>query len=380
MSTVGLDVLAGGTVFPCALKVVENVIKLPQNFYLATVRGESGESGVTTLKTLKFAFFCNETRLFSLTLTDGETSLLLEELALKQYDEDDLAISGCWRAIQVSEGPDAINEIGLVSALSQPLSDAKINLVYHSTFSTDLIFVECETIDKSYAILQGLSSAHSGEFGPSMVGSRDHSPTPSGVSGSSPSVSTSPKIIASSHTRTHMSLTTLPYSLRLARMHRSHLPLCTHALLNHMISPNNEPFFSFLVADDEVTLVMTDEAYEKFSTAAVRPLGGDDGDASANVEDEASNGTPSLIPPSLVVNEYHWRAVEVSEGSTGFTGVSVVSALSALLARHQVSIYYLSTGKSDYVLIMEEHLPRAKECMLDELGVELVSADSATTI
>ena len=44
---------------------------------------------------------------------------------------------------QIYEGAAAIDQIGIVSGLSAPLARAGLEMVYLSTFHTDLILVRC---------------------------------------------------------------------------------------------------------------------------------------------------------------------------------------------------------------------------------------------
>ncbi len=66
----------------------------------------------------------------------------MEERAFAAFPLDSLVQSpGVWRAIELYQGPSAVETVGLVSALSGPLAVAEIEMLVLSTFETDLVLV-----------------------------------------------------------------------------------------------------------------------------------------------------------------------------------------------------------------------------------------------
>jgi len=57
-----------------------------------------------------------------------------------------------WRAFKV-KGPLGFVLTGVVSSLSKPLADAKISILYVSTYETDYLFVEEKNLEKAQKIL-----------------------------------------------------------------------------------------------------------------------------------------------------------------------------------------------------------------------------------
>jgi hypothetical protein len=57
-----------------------------------------------------------------------------------------------WRAFKV-KGPLGFVLTGVVSSLSKPLADAKISILYVSTYETDYLFVEEKNLPKAQKIL-----------------------------------------------------------------------------------------------------------------------------------------------------------------------------------------------------------------------------------
>jgi hypothetical protein len=57
-----------------------------------------------------------------------------------------------WKAFKV-KGPLGFTLTGVVSSISKPLADAKISILYVSTYETDYIFVEEKNFEKAKEIL-----------------------------------------------------------------------------------------------------------------------------------------------------------------------------------------------------------------------------------
>jgi len=66
--------------------------------------------------------------------------------------------------------------------------------------------------------------------------------------------------------------------------------------------------------------------------------------------------------PGGVLAERGWRAFKI-EGPLGFESTGIVSSLSTPLATAQISILYISTFESDYVLTEEKNLDKATEVL-----------------
>ncbi len=66
--------------------------------------------------------------------------------------------------------------------------------------------------------------------------------------------------------------------------------------------------------------------------------------------------------PAGVLFEGEWRAFKV-EGPLGFTETGIVASLSKPLADGGVSIFYISTYETDYLLVEDKNLAKAKEIL-----------------
>ncbi len=75
--------------------------------------------------------------------------------------------------------------------------------------------------------------------------------------------------------------------------------------------------------------------------------------------DELSIICPQEKIPAGVLTEKDWRAFKV-EGPLGFSLTGIVASLSKPLADAKISIFYISTYETDYLLVEEKNLQRAR--------------------
>jgi uncharacterized protein len=73
--------------------------------------------------------------------------------------------------------------------------------------------------------------------------------------------------------------------------------------------------------------------------------------------------------PENVTAERGWRAFKV-KGPLGFVMTGIVSSLSSPLAEAEISILYISTFETDYVLVEEENLEKAERILSDFCEIE----------
>ena len=79
-------------------------------------------------------------------------------------------------------------------------------------------------------------------------------------------------------------------------------------------------------------------------------------------KDELSIICPQDVIPGGILFEADWRAFQV-QGPLGFTMTGVVSSLSGPLAKVGISIFYVDTYETSYVLIEEKNLAKAIEVL-----------------
>jgi hypothetical protein len=78
--------------------------------------------------------------------------------------------------------------------------------------------------------------------------------------------------------------------------------------------------------------------------------------------DELSVICPQDKIPSDVMAEKNWRVFKV-DGPLGFVLTGVVSSLSTPLAEAGISIFYVSTYETDYLMVEEKNLEKTKEIL-----------------
>jgi hypothetical protein len=135
-----------------------------------------------------------------------------------------------------------------------------------------------------------------------------------------------------------MHLTILPFKLVVTKLNRSQLEFAALPLLKLILFPNGrggDVFFSMTeTEDEELSFVMQERDLHSFSQS---------------VKFEKS--------------PYFWRAIQVVEGGLGFSSTGCVHALSEPLAKAAISIFYLATEQSDFVLVPEIKIAQALECL-----------------
>ncbi len=82
----------------------------------------------------------------------------------------------------------------------------------------------------------------------------------------------------------------------------------------------------------------------------------------ARTATELSVVCPQDKIPANVRAEKDWRAFKV-KGPLGFIMTGIVSSLSAPLAKAGISILYISTYETDYILVEEKNLAKAKKVL-----------------
>ena len=79
-------------------------------------------------------------------------------------------------------------------------------------------------------------------------------------------------------------------------------------------------------------------------------------------KDELSIVCPQDKIPAGVLAERDWRAFKV-QGPLGFSLTGIVASLAKPLAEAEISIFYVSTYETDYLLVEDKNLAKAKEIL-----------------
>ncbi len=86
---------------------------------------------------------------FSLTKTPDELSVLCPQEKIP----GGVLVEKNWRVFQV-KGPLGFSLTSVVASLSKPLAEAKISILYISTYETDYIFVQEKDLEKAIKVLK----------------------------------------------------------------------------------------------------------------------------------------------------------------------------------------------------------------------------------
>jgi hypothetical protein len=243
-----------------------------------------------------------------------------------------------WRAIEIFEGPQALDQTGYISRFSEPLARQHLDLIYVSTYNTDLILVMEDSVERAVTGLQQVAL------------SKLHTPSTASVYGST----LTPKFVLEDDmeamqgdsTDTHV-LAKLENSLHLVNFATSQVPGLTHALLQLILFPQDSArFFSYTCYGGQVTMIL---------------------DSS-----ELDTLRPHL--DSITHHEHMWNAIHIQASAEGIDS-SVVNFAAQVLAQNQISIYYLSTLNDDYILVPQ----KSSAAALDSLqGKNVISSQNTS--
>ncbi len=67
-------------------------------------------------------------------------------------------------------------------------------------------------------------------------------------------------------------------------------------------------------------------------------------------------------PANLTAAEYGWRAFRI-EGQLDFSLVGILARIASILARQQISVFVVSTFRTDYVLVKSKQLALAIDAL-----------------
>lgn len=237
-----------------------------------------------------------------------------------------------WRAIEIFEGPQALDETGLICKYSEPLARHHLDLIYVSTYHTDLILVEEDNVERAVSSLQQVALENN---------ARSPSPSPQQQLGSTdtlPRFTSQDDVEAlqdeSTFETTHI-LAKLDTSLHLVNFAETHVPALTHALLQIFLFPREQSrFFSYTAYGGQVTLILDSVDFD-------------------------------VLQPhfeTIVHHEDLWNVIHIQASAAGIDS-SVLNFAARVLAQNHISIYYLSTLNDDFILIPQDSSNKALECL-----------------
>jgi hypothetical protein len=173
-----------------------------------------------------------------------------------------------------------------------------------------------------------------------------------------------------------MHLTILPHRLHFVQLQCRQLQRSMYALLKVFLEMNASRFYSFTQTSKEITLILDEDGMGSVMDAF----------------NQLSTITGEAEPPYTTTSNV-WRAIQCMEGDSGsspFVSIedpnqeefdttayqpsTLVTNVSRILASNSISIYYLSTYQTDFVLVQEQELERA----LNALALAIDRKDAAS--
>lgn len=113
----------------------------------------SKEGRIETAYALLKSLFFSSSLFFSFTETEDEISILFEEVDFPNFPDHSLAAADEWIPMERFK-KEHLNEIGVISTISQILSAANISILYLSTFYTSYVMVRLSDVELTKMILQ----------------------------------------------------------------------------------------------------------------------------------------------------------------------------------------------------------------------------------
>ncbi|PRP85780.1 hypothetical protein PROFUN_05972 [Planoprotostelium fungivorum] len=298
-----------------------------------------------------------ESRFFSMTETETEVSIILDEDTLslfptcktfvtpfcaeeeKQEDKSSnrksAVISGNdtqniiaqmtgleavdtrWRAVQIYDDSAGMSSTKVLTALSKPLAAAGISIFNLSTYESDYVLMPEDRIYDALDIIQKEFNV----LADGLDDLKENFPRPE-TKLTPPSKNERERV----HRLTLPSIT----SLHLIGIQK-HLvqQVGAHILKLLLFPPSHKRFLSYTETEDEISIVLDKESLE-------------------------------CIPDDIVKHSAEmWQYLKVNDGPLGFTETGIVSSIADTLSHAGVSIFYISTFETDYVLIAEADSEKA---------------------
>jgi len=227
------------------------------------------------------------------------------------------------RAFQVTESSIGDSSTKLVTAMSVPLAAAGISIFNLSTYETDYVLVPesriydaLDAMNKEFKILtEGLEEIEK------------EIPRPSSA--------TVPQIVTPSVSK--FKLSPPSHELYLVGVRKEMIAGVGQNMLRMLLFPQDEKrgFISYTETEDEVSIMVDGEYLHD-------------------------------LPADALINTGEvWKLLKVGDSPLGFTETGIVSSIAETLSKAGVSLFYVSTFNTDYVLVTEADADKAVKCLRD---------------
>jgi len=138
-------------------------------------------------------------------------------------------------------------------------------------------------------------------------------------------------------------------TLHVAWFHKKDIPKLSHVLLQLFLLRSPTELFSYTETAGEVTLIV-------------------------------DKNLLSALPLDIVNVSQGWKCLEVTLGDCGYTESGIIARLTSVLSNRGISVHYLSTYNTDYILVPEHQLSKAILCFMHSFGIEISVPDDTVNI
>ena len=76
-----------------------------------------------------------------------------------------------------------------------------------------------------------------------------------------------------------------------------------------------------------------------------------------------------IVPDNTVVRDDGWRGFRVC-GTRDFSLIGILAWIAEMLAANEISIFAISTYKTDYILVKEENFDKAAKALKDSIWLK----------
>jgi len=289
---------------------------------------------------LLFSRNFDEDFFLSLSTTKDELSLVvgqpcmneLQQFAKQHHLEEHLQIwPQTWVALRTDMGSTNFDTGLIATSLVHPLAQAGITLFYLSTYSSDYCLVEEKTIGRAIQVLKSHFEVII-EGGESLLSNFKFSE--STVDDNAVDADKPPE-------KRTLYLHNTP--LYLAHMNYSDLPHFVQYLIHCFFYSNSTAITSYIEAEQEISMILAKPRLQSIP--------------------------PSLLDRLSLYSE-SWRVFSLGDQPLGYSESGIVDSIATPLSTQTSSIFYLSTFRTDYCLILQSDKERAVTVLKDIFAIQ----------
>eukprot|EP00753_Platysulcus_tardus_P014862 PLAT4587.1.p1 GENE.PLAT4587.1~~PLAT4587.1.p1 ORF type:complete len:379 (+),score=144.88 PLAT4587.1:57-1139(+) len=324
---------------------------LPTTVLLGTIAKENVKASLGWLIEL-LLLPGEDGELLSFTQTEDEASLLVSQAVQRSLAAETELIRWsplAYRVIRIVEGEEALDAVGIISSIALSLAAAELDILYLSTYTSDLILVPEGQLPRALAQLARDGGDGEPPWWESDV--KDGSVTERLLMGKDASAPLTGVPL--------LDLTAVASSVCIATLPSDAVRACAFQLLRAL-------FYSAASGSDAASGSSGELPFASFTRDS-------HGASSLILQAEAMALLAADVAGfhALAVHDRHWAALRVSKGAVPAAESAVVAALAWQMAEAAVPTYYVSTSMVDLLLLSREHSGAAVESLAEMAAVQL---------